>query len=247
MRTRAFVLAALLVLPTALAAQRMPRVPRRTTPEPAPLPPEAEPVSRAMSYTRSHWSAEAYGLVSSIQVPAAGQGMTSYTAFGGGTRGDYRLAEHFSATVDLTVSSLGMPSYVYTAEVGTRYMPMSRGDQIRPYLDLRAGYMHLSDSYASPVGPGESVGGVSQSYNDVGRYSRGFGGIGGGGLEASITNSFSVTTGVSAMRSRMTVYRLSGPTSIPVGTNYMMTSMRFLIGLKYNPTSALHMSQNPRQ
>jgi hypothetical protein len=247
MRTRAFVLAALLVLPAALAAQRMPRVTRRTPAEPVPLPPEVEPVARAVALKRSHWSAEGYGLISSIEVPAIGQGPTSYTVYGAGTRGDYRFTNHLSATVDMTASSLGAPSTVYTAEVGSRYMPLELSDKVRPYFDLHAGYIHMSDSYSSPVGPGDAVAGVNQGYSNIDRYSRGFGVIGGGGLEMSITNSFAVTTGVSALRTRMTVYRLSGATNLPAGSNYWMTSTRLLVGFKYNPVSVLHMSQNPRQ
>jgi hypothetical protein len=70
----------------------------------------------------------------------------------------------------------------------------------------------------------------------------------GAGLEFSVTNTFAVTTELSAMRNRMTLYRLTGPASFPDGgANYWLTSVRYLIGIKYNPVSALRMSQNPRQ
>ncbi len=237
MRTRMLVLAALLSLPATLAAQRLPVGPRRTAPEPAPLPPEVAPVSRALAYHRARWSAEGYGLISNVVMSAgAGGGATSFTTFGAGTRADYRYTNNLTATVDITGSSYNSPAVVFTAEVGTRYMPAPQAEQIRPYFDLRGGFMNMFDTY--PVTTNQS--------SETARYSRGFGGVAGAGMEMSVSNDFAVTTEVSAMRNRMMLYRLNGAASFPNGTNYWLTSVRYQIGIKYNPLRALHSTQNLR-
>ena len=78
------------------------------------------------------------------------------------------------------------------------------------------------------------------------RYSRGFGGIAGTGLEYSLTRSLALTTGVSLMRSRMTSYRIA-PGSIPNGTQFWLTTFRYTLGFRFNPVRTLHLSQTPRQ
>src|SRR4029079_10145270 len=110
-----------------LSAQRirLPRGGRGATPQPAPLPPEAGPVTRALAYRRSRWSAEAYSLISSLEVPAAAGGVTRYTAPGSAPRADYRYTDHLSATVDMTSSLPFSSTNAQTAEVGTRYSPLA--------------------------------------------------------------------------------------------------------------------------
>jgi hypothetical protein len=243
MRTNALAVIALLALSSGLGAQgvRLPRI-GGTMPQPTSLPPEAPGVTRALAYKRSRWSAEGYSLISAIQVPGGAGGMTSYTSFGAGTHADYRYTDRVSATADVTVSTLGGQATAETAEVGMRFRPMPFDEQLRPFFDVRAAYMHMYDTYAIPGGAGFTVGGPGQ-FIDEGRYSRGVGGIGGAGLEYSLTRTLSLTTELSALRNRMDTYRLTGAAGLPGNANYWMTSYRFTLGLKYNPVSALHMVQ----
>jgi len=247
MRNRALVLTALLIAPAALSAQiRLPRGTRSAPPTAAPLPPEAPIVAKALAYKRSRWSAEAYTLVTTFQVPE-GAGSASYTSFGSGTRADYRLSDHFAATVDMTASALGSPSISETAELGTRFRPGSLEQRLRTYVDARAQFVHLYDTpnFAAPTGA--IIGGVGGTTQFVAgqRYSRGFGGIAGAGFEFSFTNSLALTSEILAMRDRMSMYRLENPTTVPLASHYWMTSFRYTIGFRYNRTSALHLAQNP--
>lgn len=246
MRTRAVVAIALLVLPAGLTAQRLPRPPirRGTPPQAAPLPPEAAPVARALAYKRSRWSGEVYSLINAVQFPTADGGATSYTNFGLGTRGDYRYTDRFSATIDLTASALGSPVTTETAEIGTRFRPGPMDQALRPFFDVRAAYMHMYDLFAMPIAGSGS--GLSHQYAQEARYSRGFGSVAGAGLEYSLTRSLALTTELTAIRSRMTAYRLIGPANVPNGSTYWMTSFRYTLGLKLNPVRALYLSQNPR-
>src|SRR6185295_20115777 len=149
MRSRALVVLALFSLPAVSSGQgaRLPRGGRGT--QPTTLPPEIPIVSRAMEVKRSRWSGEGYSLFSALQVPSA-SGTTNYTAAGAGTRADYRFAEHFSATVDLTASFFGGFANTQTGEVGTRFMPSPHSSIIRPYFDVRAVYTHANDTYTIP-------------------------------------------------------------------------------------------------
>jgi hypothetical protein len=248
MRSRALVVLALLSLPVELTAQggvRLPRGGRGT--QPTTLPPEIPIVSRAMAVKRSRWSAEGYSLFSAMQVPSGGNGPTTYTAAGAGTRADYRFAEHFSATVDLTASFFGGFANTQTGEVGTRFVPSPHAAIIRPYFDLRAVYTHANDTYALPGNADIPVGGPNQQLTETGRYSGGLGALAGAGFEYTLTNSFALTTELSAMRTHMNSYRLTGNSNLQGRTNYMMTAYRFTFGLKYNPVRALNLVQNARQ
>ena len=60
-------------------------------------------------------------------------------------------------------------------------------------------------------------------------------------------NSLALTTELSAMRTRMNSYRLTGDPTLQGRTNYWMTAYRFTFGLKYNAVRALHLAQNPMQ
>lgn len=247
MRSRTLIMIALLTLPSTLTAQRirLPRGGRGATPQPAPLPPEAGPVTRALAYKRSRWSVEGYSLISSLQVPAAGGGVTRYTTPGGGTRADYRYTERLSATVDMTASLPGSPTTAETAEIGTRYSPLAWDRQLRPFVDVRAAYMRMYDMYAMPTPASIIAGASDQQFVEGGRYSRGFGSVAGAGFEYSLTRSLALTTELSAMRSRMTMYRFSGPATIPSDSRYWMTSFRYVLGLKFNPVRSVHLTQNP--
>jgi hypothetical protein len=117
-------------------------------------------------------------------------------------------------------------------------MPMPFSQDIRPFVDLRASYLWLSDAYAFPGAQ------TNQGYETT-RYGRGFGGIGGAGFEYSLTNSLALSTEVSALRGRMTAYRSASPTTIPDGTAYWMTSYRLTLGLKYSATRMAQFAQKP--
>jgi hypothetical protein len=252
MRTRTLVILGLLTLPAVVGGQvgRLPRGGQRTPTEPTPTPPKEIPeVSRALAYKRARWSTEGYSLVSTVRTPAAQGGLTSSTAYGVGTHADFRYTNLWSATADLTVSPLGGSSVSETAEVGTRFAPLPWSQDyrsIRPFVDLRAAYMHLSDTYATPAQLSGGVPGVSRQLVNDTRYSRGFGGVAGAGAEFPLTDVLALSTELSAMRNRMTAYRLTGPASVPGGSTYWMTSVRFAFGLKYSPVTPLNMIQKPR-
>jgi hypothetical protein len=87
------------------------------------------------------------------------------------------------------------------------------------------------------IGPASELAGTS-------RYSRGFGAVAGVGAEYSLTNTFALTTGLSAMQSNMVPYRSNG-VSIPTsGESYRMTTYRLAIGLRYNPIHMLRSSSS---
>jgi hypothetical protein len=241
-------LVGLAVFPSLAAAQRagLPRG-RATRPEPASLPPQAPPVAHALSYHRARWSAEAYSLVSSLQTPNVNGGASRYNTLGLGSRADLRVSNRFSVTLDATTSMFGGPATTRTGEVGTRFSPLDWNRRVRPFVDLRAAYMHLADSYATPSNPSGGVGGPNQQLVELGRYSRGFGTVAGAGFELSIAPSFAITNEISGLRARMTTYRLSGPTDVPPGASYWTTTLRYALGLKFNPTRVLQLAQNPRQ
>jgi len=241
MRTRALLLIVLLALPSFASAQlRIPRAGRRPTPQPAELPPRPGNVARAVAIQRSHWSVDGYSMVSAFQVPSPSGGVSAYTSLGTGTRGSYRVTDHVSATVDMTASMVGSPTITETAELGTRYAPMTWDHELRPYFDLRAGFVHMYDQFGGLFDNG------GQTLGRGARYSRGFGGVAGSGLEYSLTRSLALTTGVSLMRSRMTSYRIA-PGSIPGGTQFWLTTFRYTLGFRFNPVRLLNLSQNPRQ
>lgn len=239
MRARALLFSAFVALPCALGAQRipLPRIHRRPTPQPADLPPQPPEVARSIAYHRSRWSTEAYSLLTAIQVPDNVGGTQGYTSFGTGTHGDYRYNQHFSATIDLTASSLFSPSMSGTAELGSRYIPVDIEQTVRPFVDLRASYMYLYDVF-NAGGPGAS------DFTQEGRYSRGLGGVTGGGLEYSLSRSLSVSSELLALRYRMTSYRFTSAAGFPSASSFWMTSFRYTLGFKYNPVRIMRAVEN---
>jgi hypothetical protein len=242
MRTGALVVIALLALPEVSYSQRLPRPGRGAQPEPAPLPPQAPEVNRALALKRSHWSAEGYSMLSTIQVPNLGGGTINYSTFGAGTHAAYRVTNRVSGTMDLTLSTVDGGGLTETAEVGTRYetVPWDRG--VSAFFDVRAAFMHMYDSFAFPVAATDPAG-SSNAFAQAQRYSRGFGGIGGAGLEVPLTRSLALTTELAAMRNRMSTYHLGGAVGLPTPESYWMTSFRFVLGFSYSPRSALQMVQ----
>src|SRR5215831_1346649 len=250
MRIRSLVMIGFLALPAASGAQgiRPPR-PQRSPTQPAEKPPEIPVVARALAVQRSHWTTEAYTLMSSVRIPAtAAAGVSTYSTLGAGTRADYRVSERWSATMDMTASTFGGPINE-TAEVGTRFSPLlwePDTRSLRPFFDVRAAYMHMYDSFATPLAAVVGGGTPGDQFSSTGRYARGFGAVAGAGMEFGVTQTIAVTTEFSALRNNMMTYRLTGTSSLPAGDHYMMTSYRMAIGIKYNPVSALNLKQNPR-
>lgn len=245
MRTRALVGIAVLALPTIVSAQVIP-VPRRgelSPGEPPTKPPREVPgVARELNAKRARWSAEGYTLVSGVLTPS-GPGDVVYSTFGAGTRADYRFSDRLSATVDVTYSPLGTSGTSETAEVGTRFMPVSADAQLRPFFDLRAAYLSSSDRFNGSLLGSGAVGTATQPQ----RYSRGFGAVAGTGMEMFVNPNFAVTLTGTALRSRMNVFRSKTPGTIPVGTNFWMTSFRFALGFKFSPLMNTNLAQNPMQ
>lgn len=231
MRIRTLAVAALLVAPSVAVAQR-PRVPTRgTVPEPAPLPPTIPVVSQAIQVKQSRWAVEAYSLMSVVQVAKSNGSLVNFTTIGSGLRGDYRLNDRWSTTFDLTSSPFGGSATSQTVELGTRYMgsPWDRG--VRPFVDARADYMGFHDMW--------EVDGFGQTAGQYARSSRGFGLVAGAGLEVPLTSSFAISSGLSAVRNRMTAFAISGPGAVPTGQGYWMTSVRWAVAIRWNPATTM--------
>lgn len=236
MRIRAAVaIAALLLVPAELSAQRIPLPGTRRGPaRPAPLPPQPEPIARPLAYKRLRLSVEGYPLISYVRSPGlTGNGaLSEWTSFGSGTRADYRLGRNVSATLDLTSSFAGGPVDVHTAELGTRLRPERSERRMYPFIDVRVGYIRSSGGYFSTTGE------QYPTTQDAGfQYSQGFGAVGGVGMEYVLTRTLSLTTAGSVMRNRMTTLGLVG--AAPTERSYTMTLYRYTIGIRYNPVRVI--------
>ena len=215
---------------------------RRPT-EPVPLGGQPAVVARALNYTRSRYSVEAYPMISRVIAPgfSPGSPSSSWTSFGSGTRLDWRLTRYVSWTMDLTSAYLGGVSNTQTAELGLRLHEQDWERRFRPFADVRVGYANASESYPQSqelgVGPASGMAGVS-------RYSRGFGAVAGVGADYSITNTIAMTTGLSAMRSNMTSYRTNGISVPTSGGSFTMTTYRLALGVRWNPVHMLRSSNS---
>ncbi len=236
MRTRALVAIALVLPSLALAQRATPRIGGARPGQPVPLGRQPEVVARSSAITRSHYSVETYPLITRSVAPGFSGGPSiSSTSFGAGTRLDYRYTRYVSWTMDLTSAYLGGPATTETAELGMRLHPEDAERRIRPFADVRFGFEHSADAYSSQLDAGF---GPASSLATGSRYSRGFGGVAGAGVEYSLTNTFALTTGVSVMRSNMTAYRYTGVSVLTVDDTYRMTTYRLAVGLRYNPVWA---------
>jgi hypothetical protein len=238
MRVRVAVAIVALLLPVELIAQRLPLpgTGRRGPARPAPLPPQAEPIARNLAYKRLRLSVESYPLISYVRssgLPGSG-GVSDWTSFGMGTRADYRLTRHLSATLDLTSAFAGGPADVHTAELGTRLGSERSGRTLYRFVDLRVGYTSSYSTYFDPIG-----GEYSYSTQGAGafRNSSGFGGVAGIGVEYALTRTLSLTTAASVMRNHMTTRTLVGPEA--GDHSFAMTVFRYTLGLRYNPVRVI--------
>ncbi|MDB4893720.1 MAG: hypothetical protein JWL61_5575 [Gemmatimonadetes bacterium] len=235
MRFRSLIAVALLV-PCISEAQLRAPVPRigRRPGEVVPLGPQPVELARALNYTRSRYSVEAYPLISRAIAPAftSGNPSSAWTSVGSGTRLDWQFTRYVSWTMDLTSTFLGGPTNTQTAELGLRFHEQDWDRRLRPFADVRVGYENASESYTQSrdlgIGPASGLAGGS-------RYSRGFGAVAGVGADYSLTNTFALTTGLSAMRSNMVTYRTNGVSVPTADDNFTMTTYRLTVGLRYNP------------
>jgi hypothetical protein len=240
MRARNVVMIGVLLLPAVSSAQRMPqpRIGGRTPAQPVPLSPQPAPIARSTAYRRLNLSVETYPLVSYIQAPgmAGAGGASAWTTLGAGTRAEYRLSPLVSATMDVTTSFLGSPMHVQTAELGARFRPDRSERRLYPFIDVRAGFIsaynaRLGTITDSPFGfPTPQL-----TYGTL--YSRGVGGVAGAGVEYTLTETFSLTTGGSVLRSQMSSQDFTGNTAVV--PSFALTSYRYTVGLKYNPVRTL--------
>jgi hypothetical protein len=232
MRVRALLAILVLLLPAASSAQRLPMPGTgRARPRPADLPPQPPAVARALAYRRLPLSVESYPLLSRIETSGfTGDGMApSWTSFGMGTRADYRITRYLSATMDVTSSFVGGPVVMETAEIGTRLRPERNDRRVYPFLDARVGYSYAQHRFFQAFDPFASPASLAHG----GRYSSGFGALGGAGMEVALTTRFSLTTAASVMHSRMTAYGFEG--TRPTRDTYRMISYRYTLGIRYNP------------
>jgi hypothetical protein len=178
-------------------------------------------------------SVESYPLISYVQSPGVdGNVFAKRTTLGGGTRADYRITRLVSATLDMTSSLPNGSANTETAELGVRLRPERNDRKVYPFVDVRMGYVNTYDSYLRPFDVIDGSGVVGRGGYGA-RYSQGFGGVGGVGMEYALTTRFSLTTAASVLRSGMTAYRAYGVA--PTIGHYAMTSYRFAVGIRYNP------------
>lgn len=234
MRVRTVVAIVSLLLPASSSAQRLPqpRIGGRVPGQPVPLPPTPEPIARELAYKRLNISSESYPLISYVQAPGfTGDGRHAWMTMGAGTRAEYRLTPNMSATLDLTASALGGPAIIQTAELGARFRPQQTDGRWYPFADVRVGFVSAYDrALGSPLQ--DAFGNPAPQGVYGSRYSNGFGGVAGIGMERYLTRSFSLTTAVSVMRTQLSSHDFQSATS---PRDFGMTAYRYSIGIRYNP------------
>ena len=238
MRVAAVVVIASLLVPVGLSAQVPLRMPgqRRHPATPQPMPQDPEPIARQLAYTRLKFSFESYPVLSFIQSSGfASGGASTWAALGAGTRVEYRFSRIMSATMDLTSSVIGGPINLTTAELGTRFGRARMERRWEPFADVRIGY---AAAYSSEVGSfmNDPVGYPIPHGTYGSRYSTGWGGVAGAGVEYGVTNTLSLTSELLATHSRMSARDVLATTAQP---SYGLTSMRLVLGLRYNPVRML--------
>lgn len=237
MRIRFLVATLALLLPASLSAQRFPRhlPPGISRPQPAPLSPQPAPIARELAYRRIRLSVESYPLINYVQASGLTGGVVpTWTSFGTGTRADYRVTPYMSTTLDVTTSLLGGPAYTQTAEFGTRLRPEGSAHRLYPFIDLRAGYMSAFNNLWGQMSI-DASGNVTPA-GTYARFSQGFGGVFGAGMEYSLGPKWSLTSGASVMRNEMRTRSLD----VQYGArSYALTMYRYTLGVRYNPVRVI--------
>jgi hypothetical protein len=237
MRARSVLVVVSVLLPAAVPAQRIPT--RAGPTRPAPLPPQPAPIANALAYKRSRITVEAYPFVTRVQAPGFNGVTPAWTAYGAGSRMDYRVTRFVSATFDITSTAFGGPAYLQSAELGTRLHPERTESRFYPFADVRVGFASAYDRDPRSV-IGDLTGGTGAAPNA--RYSYGFGAGGGIGTEFLLARSWFLTTEASLVRSRMTARAAEFDQFTT--RNYGMTWYRYTLGLSYNPVHVISASKN---
>ena len=228
MRARSLLAIALVVLPAAADAQRIPmRIRDRGPARPAPLPPAPGRVVREMRYVQLPYTVESYPFASYFNAPGLGSRLDNFAAGGFGERLDLRLMRQLSLTLDMTQTFIGGPAVAQTAELGFRFRPESEiARKWYPFFDVRSAAMYIEErnsrafDYVDPT-----------TASRFGQASFGFGGAVGTGVEYAITPRFTLTTTGALMRANL---RPVVNTTREVG-NATMTAVRYSIGFRFNP------------
>jgi hypothetical protein len=229
MRARSLLAVALLALPSASEAQRLPAIPRildRGPARPAPLPPMAGPIAHERRYVRMPYTVESYPLISYFSAPGFDGDLRNFINGGMGERLDFRVNRNLSATLDLTQSFIGGPAVTQTAELGIRMRPESQIVQKwYPYFDVRGGFVYVAEREARPFDYVSSTGG--NYYQAAG----GFGGIAAAGIEYALHPRATLTMGTSVMRANLAPIT-SGSRELD---RSVLTAVRYSVGVRFNP------------
>lgn len=231
MRIRCVFAFALLAFPMlAASAQRLPVTPRPRVARPAELPPQPGPIARELAYKRMPYSSETYPMISYHTY-----GFSSWLVGGIGEHLDLRVAPRLALTFDGTTSMLGSPIQTNTVELGVRLRPDRDSRRVYPYADLRVGYMQAYQSQFRSFDVGDAFGAGAPGPGS--RFSQGFGGLGGVGVEYALSRMFSLTSSAAIMRTRMTSRAFLSNTE---DARFWMTTYRYTLGLRFNPVRAVH-------
>lgn len=231
MRTRFAFAFALVALPlTSASAQRLP-IPRRPPPaRPTDMPPQPGPIARELAYKRLPYSSETYPMISYHTF-----GFSSWLVGGIGEHLDVRVAPRLSLTLDGTTSILGSPMRTNTVELGVRLRPDRDLRRLYPFADVRLGYMQAYQSQFRSFDVGDPFGAGAPGPGS--RFSQGFGGLGGVGVEYALSRMFSLTSSGAVMRTRMASRAFLTNTE---DSRFWMTTYRYTLGLRFNPVRAVH-------
>ena len=259
MRNRMVVATVLGLIPVLVSAQRIPvRIPTSIPREPRTSPgePEPAPIARQLAYTRSHYWFESVAFASWIDAPGFGAaaGPRSWTLFGSSTHAEYRTDGQLAPTIDLAGATFGDVNYsalspenslatLISVEPGVRYRLRPLAEDFRsflgrfsPFVDLRANYLHATNSYFLLASAGTAQQTISGS-----QLGWGAGGVAGAGTQIFLTPSWSVLTELSTVADRM---RVSSASGAPLSSSaYWLHWQRLSLGLNYNHISYRELAQ----
>jgi hypothetical protein len=232
MRARSVMAIGLLLLPALSEAQR-PRFGGRRVGQAGLSGPQPRVVQQAIAYNRMRAAFESYPMLTMFDAPGFnGPGDYGWTAGGQGMRVEYRVHRLAAITMDATSSFIGNPIFVQTLELGTRLGPRRFEHGVVPFFDARVGYIYAN---SNNIGLNSSSPVPRDAFVSGARYSDGFGGVVGAGLETAITRRFSLVTGYHFQRSRMVSHALDNLSSAPGSDQrFMMNGYRWTISLRYN-------------